>query len=237
MEKSQYDLCIEVLRRLDKSGVLKHIVLVGSWCTLFYEEYFTGIKYASVLKTRDIDFLIPRPAAIKQSVDISELLKDLGFVTGFTGREGYMRLEHPQLIVEFLVPETGKEYGKPYNLPQLGLNAQALRYLDFLGRNTMTVEIKGIKLILPHPANFGLHKLLLPGKRRNKEKAVKDMQDAARILNALVEKGETEAIKNVFSSMPQKWRNKIKKSAKELADEKLSAIFGEERPEAKTADK
>jgi tRNA/tmRNA/rRNA uracil-C5-methylase (TrmA/RlmC/RlmD family) len=63
------------------------------------------------------------------------------------------------------------------------------------------------------------------------------MQDAARILNALVEKGETEAIKNVFSSMPQKWRNKIKKSAKELDNEKLSAVFGEERPKAKTADK
>lgn len=225
MEKSQYDLCIEVLRRLDKSGVLKHIVLVGSWCTLFYEKYFTGIKYVSVLKTRDIDFLIPRPATIKQSVDITELLKDLGFVTGFTGWEGYIRLEHPQLIIEFLVPETGRDSGKPYNLPQLGLNAQALRFLDFLSRDTITVEIQGIKLLLPHPASFGLHKLLVLGKRRSKEKTAKDMQDAARILNALVEKGETESIKNVFSAMSRKWQNKIKRNVKELAEEKLSAIF------------
>jgi hypothetical protein len=227
VEKSQYDLCIEVLRRLDKSGVLKHIVLVGSWCTLFYEKYFTGIKYASVLKTRDIDFLIPRPTAIRQTVSIAELLKDLGFITGFTGMEGYIRLEHPQLIVEFLVPETGRGLEKPYNLPLLGLNAQALRFLDFLGRNTITVEIQGIKLTLPHPASFGLHKLLVLRKRRDREKTAKDMQDAARILRALVEKGETEFIKNVFSSMPRKWQNKIKKSAKELADEKLSTIFGE----------
>ena len=225
MEKSQYDLCIEVLRRLDKSGVLKHLVLVGSWCTLFYEKYFAGIKYASVLKTRDIDFLIPKPATIKQTVDIAELLKDLGFVTGFTGWEGYMRLEHPQLIVEFLVPETGREYGKPYNLPQLGFNAQGLRYLDFLGANTMTVELQGIKLMLPHPVSFGLHKLLLYEKRRNKEKADKDIQDAARILNALIEKGETKNIKNVFDSMARKWQNKIMKSIKELDDERLSAIF------------
>jgi hypothetical protein len=225
VEKSQYDLCIEVLRRLDNSGVLKHVVLVGSWCTLFYEDYFAGIKYASVLKTRDIDFLIPRPAAIKQTVDIAELLKDLGFVTGFTGWEGYMRLEHPQLIVEFLVPETGREYGKPYNLPKLGLNAQALRFLDFLSKNTITVEIKKIKLLLPHPVNFALHKLLVAGKRRNKEKTGKDIQDAARILNALIEKSETKSIKNVFSSMPRKWQNKIKKNVTELDDEKLSAIF------------
>ena len=225
MEKSQYDLCIEVLRRLDKSGVLKHLVLVGSWCTLFYEKYFAGIKYASVLKTRDIDFLIPKPATIKQTVDIAELLKDLGFVTGFTGWEGYMRLEHPQLIVEFLVPETGREYGKPYDLPQLGFNAQGLRYLDFLGANTMTVELQGIKLMLPHPVSFGLHKLLLYEKRRNKEKADKDIQDAERILNALIEKGETQNIKNVFDSMPRKWQNKIMKSIKELDNERLSVIF------------
>lgn len=227
MEKSQYELCIEVLRRLDKCGVLKHIVLVGSWCTLFYEKYFTDIKYDTVLKTRDIDFLILRPATIKLSVDIAELLKDLGFVTGFTGSQGYIRLEHPQLIIEFLVPETGRNSEKPYNLPQLGLNAQALRFLDFLGKNTITVEVQGMKLTLPHPANFGLHKLLVLQKRPTKEKAAKDMQDAARILNALVEKGEAKFIKNIFSSMPQRWQNKIRKSVKELPEEKLLTIFVE----------
>jgi len=225
VEKSQYDLCIEVLRRLDKCGVLKHIVLVGSWCTLFYEKYFSGTKYVSVLKTRDIDFLIPRPKTITKLVDIAELLKDLGFVTGFTGMQGYIRLEHPQLIIEFLVPETGRDSEKPYNLPQLGLNAQALRFLDFLGRNTVTVEAEGIKLMIPHPASFALHKLLVIGKRRNKEKVAKDIQDATRVLKALVEKGETGFVKNVFNSMPAKWQNKIKKSAKDLADEELSVIF------------
>ena len=227
MEKSQYELCIEVLRRLDKSGILKHIVLVGSWCTLFYEKYFSGVKYATVLKTRDIDFLIPRPATIKERVDVAELLKDLGFVTGFMGSQGYIRLEHPQLIVEFLVPETGRGTDKPYKLPQLGLNAQALRFLDFLGENTITVEAEGMQLTLPHPANFGLHKLLVVGKRPSKEKSAKDMQDAARILKALVEKGETGSIKQIFNSMPQRWRNRIKKSIKELPEEELSGIFDE----------
>ena len=227
MEKSQYELCIEVLRRLDKSGILKHIVLVGSWCALFYEKYFSGVKYATILKTRDIDFLIPKPATIEKAVDMAELLKDLGFVTGFTGSQGYMRLEHPQLIVEFLVPERGRSTETPYKLPKLGINAQALRYLEFLGGNTITVEAEGLELILPHPANFGLHKLLVVGKRPSKEKAAKDMQDAARILNALVEKGETELIKNVFVSMPKRWQNKIKKSIKELQGKEFLAFLGE----------
>jgi hypothetical protein len=214
VERSQYELCIEVLRRLDKSGVLKHIVLIGSWCSLFYKKYFSGIEYATILKTRDIDFLIPKPATIKETVDVAELLMDLGFVTGFTGSQGYIRLEHPQLIVEFLVPERGRGTEKPYKLPQLGLNAQALRFLDFLCGNTITAEAEGMELTLPHPANFGLHKLLVLGKRPSKEKANKDMQDAARILNALAEKGETEFVKNIFNSMPKRWRNKIREAMK-----------------------
>jgi hypothetical protein len=48
VEKSQYDLCIEVLRRLDKAGILKDIVLVGSWCTLFYKKFFSGQKFGKI---------------------------------------------------------------------------------------------------------------------------------------------------------------------------------------------
>lgn len=141
MEKSQYDLCIEVLRRLDKAGILKDIILVGSWCTLFYKDFFGGKKYMTSLKTRDMDLLIPQPRTIKVKVDVSQLLQDLGFVVGFTGSQGYIRLEHPQLIVEFLVPERGRGSNKPYSLPQLGLNAQALRFVEFLSQNTIKNEL------------------------------------------------------------------------------------------------
>jgi len=75
VEKSQYKLCLEVLRRLDESGVLKNIVLVGSWCTLFYKDYFGDIRYPAVIKTRDMDLLIPHPAALRTKTDVAELLK------------------------------------------------------------------------------------------------------------------------------------------------------------------
>jgi len=65
VEKNQYELCLEVLRRLEKAGVLENAVLIGSWCLPFYEDYFSGVDYAPSIKTRDIDFLIPRPALIK----------------------------------------------------------------------------------------------------------------------------------------------------------------------------
>jgi len=61
VENSQYKLCIEVLRRLDTAGVLKHIVLIGSWCIPFYKEYFKGTEYYTSITTRDIDFFVPLP--------------------------------------------------------------------------------------------------------------------------------------------------------------------------------
>lgn len=107
MEPSQYELCVEILRRLDRAGILKHIVLVGSWCTVFYRDYFSSQAYRPSLKTRDVDLLIPKPRAVQSQTDAADLLRDLGFVVGFTGPEGYIRLEHPELIVEFLVPKRG----------------------------------------------------------------------------------------------------------------------------------
>ena len=88
MEKSQYDLFVEVLHRLDKVGILKESVLVGSWCTMLYKDFFGSEKYTTSLTTRDMDLLIPEPGEIKVHVDVAELLKDLGFVVGFTGSQG-----------------------------------------------------------------------------------------------------------------------------------------------------
>lgn len=72
MEKKQYELCLEILRRFNKAGILKDFILIGSWCAYFYNEYFAGIPYLDrvALKTRDIDFLIDNPCRIKEEVNV-----------------------------------------------------------------------------------------------------------------------------------------------------------------------
>jgi hypothetical protein len=221
VEKSQYDLCVEVLRRLDKAGILKDIVLVGSWCTVFYKDFFASKKYMASLTTRDMDLLIPRPRAIKAKVDIAELLKDLGFIVGFTGSQGYIRLEHPQLIVEFLVPERGKGLDKPYSLPQLGLNAQALRFLEFLSQDTIKSKVGSINVTLPHPANFALHKLVVMGRRPKAEKQAKDKDAAIKILRALIDTEQSITIKNAFQAMSKRWQGMVKKQLTDITEKKI----------------
>lgn len=227
MEKSQYDLCIEVLRRLDKAGVLKNIVLVGSWCTLFYESYFAGVKYAPVLKTRDIDLLVVKPSAIKSKTNVAELLKDLGFVVDFAGSEGYIRFSHPQLIVEFLVEEKGRETNKPYLLPKLGANAQALRFLDLLAKNTISVKVEEFELTLPHPANYALHKLLVIHRRHKPEKIKKDENAAAQILRAVINKREQQVVLKLFQSLPKRWQKRITEALTTLDNKEILDVFNE----------
>ncbi len=218
MGKNQYKLCREVLRRLEKAGFLRHLIIIGSWCIPFYENYFSGIDYSPSIRTRDIDFLIPKPGSFRSKVDLEELLKDLGFILGFKGEHGVMKLEHPDLVIEFLVPELGRGTDKPVALPQLGFNAQALRFLNFLMSDTIAVRIGDVTVALPHPANFALHKLIISQRRQSSEKMTKDRDAAMKVLRALIEKGEIAKIKGAFQSVPRSWRQKIIKVL-ELAKE------------------
>ena len=230
MEKRQSELCLEILRRFNKAGILKDFILIGSWCVYFYKDYFSDVPYIdqATIKTRDIDFLINNPSAIKQEVDVPMLLKDLGFVTEIKGSRGYVKLDHPDLLLEFLVPEKGKGTDKPHPLPKLGMNAVALRFLSFLSANTIKVKVEDFYLTLPHPANFALHKLIIFQRRVKQEKAVKDRNIAIEILSSLIDKGESAIIKQVFNSIPRKWQNRVIKGLNKNEDKAILAILLED---------
>ena len=227
MEKKQYELCLEILRRFHRANILSNFVLIGSWCLVFYKDYFISVPYIdhTSLRTRDMDFLISMPNKIKHEVDIPTLLKDLGFVTIFRGAEGYIKLDHPELIVEFLVPEKGKGTDRPYPLPKLGVNAVALRFLNFLSDNTMKVKLEDFYLTLPHPANFALHKLIVFQRRNKQDKAIKDRNIAIQILRALINKGEASIVNNVFRSTHQNWQRKIIRGLQEAKEKEVLEIL------------
>lgn len=227
MEKKQSELCLEILRRFNKAGILKDLILIGSWCVYFYKDYFSDVPYIdqATIKTRDIDFLISNPSSIRQEVNVPILLKDLGFVTTIKGSRGYIKLDHPDLLLEFLVPEKGKGTDKPVHLPKLGMNAVALRFLSFLSVNTIKVKVEDFYITLPHPANFALHKLIIFQRRLKEDKAAKDRNTAIEILKALINKGDSAVIKQVFNSIPQKWQNRVIKGLSKSEDKDIVAVL------------
>lgn len=220
-ESAPVDLCVEVLRRLDRAGVLDELVLVGSWCTYFYNRYFEGNAKLSALRTRDMDFLIRRPPKFKANVEISALLKDLGFLPELRP-EGCVSMTHPDLIIDFLVAERGRGAEATIPIPALGIRAQPLRFLDFLSSDTIVVNHEGLDIRLPHPATFALHKLIISGRRPKPEKAEKDRNQSLELMDALVMLGRGRELQTRFKDMPAGWQKMV-----------LQAIDVAERPDLK----
>jgi len=182
------------------------------------------MDFVSTLRTRDIDFLIPLPLRIREKIIIPDLLKDLGFLLDWRGAEGYMRLVHPELIVEFLVPGQGKGGSKPYPVKSLGINAQPLRFLNLLTEETIVVESEGITLRLPHPVNYAFQKLIIGHRRKNLDKRAKDQGQAVQALHAIAAKEERK-IKETFGKLPPKWQQAITQSLTDAGEDKLRLVL------------
>jgi len=225
VDRSQYDLCLEVLKRLDDSGILPKTVLIGSWCLPLYKNFYLGHHDISSLRTRDIDFLISRRTTFANKVDLPALLEDLGFVLEHSFPEGYVRLIHPELILEFLVPEAGRGTSKPYPLTELGVNAQRLRFLGLLEWDTIVVDFGGLKVTIPHPVNFGLHKILVSSRRTDADKKAKDIKAGVEVLRMCAENMDGPRIVDLFGTISQKQRQRIIKSLEASGAEDLLTLM------------
>ena len=131
MEK-RFELFNNVINTLIENEVLENLILIGGWCQYFYKIYFKDAPEIPVLRTMDIDFLIPRPVRISRDVDVGYILNQLGFSPEFSQLTGAIKFVHPDLEIEFLTPEFGKGRDEPFKIEKLHINAQQLRYLNML---------------------------------------------------------------------------------------------------------
>lgn len=118
---------------------------------------------------------MPRPAAIKAKIKLPDLMKDLGFIKGFRGREGYMVLEHPELAIEFLVAEKHRGTDKPVSLPQLGMNAQALRWILMYTGNRILCRSYIPKFQEDNSGRFAMDSLYVKNNRDHNHGYCKDL--------------------------------------------------------------
>lgn len=218
MEKKTYDLCFTILQRFNKAGILDNMILIGSWSIYFYKNYFNSKSYSTFIRTRDIDFLIPLPAKFKKNLDVFKLVEDLGFLEVFQGSKGYMKIVHPDLTIEFLVPEKGRGSDKAYTVPQLKINAQPLRYLNFLIEHTIVIPFNELQIRLPHPAAYALHKFIIFKRRIKKDKQDRDIEGALRVFRELIKKGEHNTIKHIFNNMHKRWQQTVIQNLKSIKE-------------------
>jgi len=136
---SQTELMDKVLTVINHKGILDEIIIVGSWCLYFYRWGFEEGKTLSKIKTKDVDICVHSLIKSPKSVDLPALLTPLDFEIKSAG-DNFIFLIHPLLKIEFLSPEKGRGTDEPLRLPNFGITAQPLRFLDLLEKEVITVE-------------------------------------------------------------------------------------------------
>lgn len=120
-------------------------------------------------------------------------------------------------LVEFLTPAFGDEGLRA--LPALGVQAQALHYLNFLLADPIPAAIpyrSGVLVQIPRPERFAIHKLIVADRRRGEDrlKSAKDRAQAALLIEALAEDRPddlAEACEDAQSRGPR-WRERVSAS-------------------------
>lgn len=154
---------------LNENGLLPHVVLVGSWAEYLYQHGNVLDGFISTAKTLDIDFLIRNRHRPTPMVDVVSLASKNGYTVDFDYMEGTTKLYTPQnLEIEFLSPQYGA--GDTRVIPtNLGIKAQALRHMDIILTNTMTVSFHGMGILVPAPEAYVVHKIIINPTRKNKQ--------------------------------------------------------------------
>ena len=173
-------------------------VLVGTVAYQTYPAMLGERLPGSLVQTQDIDiaqFTDVSIAVEDRTTPISEVLMHADrslrpiphvagarYVTAFTASNG--------VRVEFLTPNRGPDSDKPRRLPAFGVDAQPLRFLDYLIRDpepAVLLHGAGIHVLVPAPQRFALHKLILARRRSIGEaKSEKDIRQAASLLDVLI---------------------------------------------------
>jgi len=192
-----------IIRVFAENGLFNEgVEVIGSWCFHMYQKHFGVEEYP--FTTQDVDFLIPRPFKGKEHKDLIHQLEGIGFRTAFADN-GSLYLWNAELKIEFIVPHKGAGLEHVVKIRQLGFEVVPLRYVDLLLSNPTTIVESGVKVRMPNPTNFVIHKLIVALLRKEKDKQSKDLHHAV-LTSSIV--GE-EDLKNQFSVLPKKWKKLV----------------------------
>jgi len=118
-------------------------------------------------------------------------------------------------LVEFLTPAFGNESIR--DLPALGVNAQALNYLNFLIAEPIhaaAIYRSGILVQVPRPEKYAIHKLIIADRRRDGAgslKSSKDREQAAFLIEAMAEDRPDDLARAYGAALEvgPRWRERI----------------------------
>jgi hypothetical protein len=216
--EEKYELLSAVLKELQAKGVLDGLVIVGSWCQYYYSVLFDHAPEIPLLRTLDVDFLVPNPSKFKTNVDVSALLNLLGFDSDFDYNTGLVKYVHPDLEIQFLTPALRRAKATPCDIKQLNINAESLTYMKMLQDYKFSMTHNELTVWLPEPEAYTLHKILISFKRKDTAKKEKDLMAAKSIGELCLDyENRRERMKTIYAHLPKKWQRTISNVLKQLS--------------------
>jgi hypothetical protein len=199
----------EILDVFVENGLFEEgFLLVGSFVQRLYSEAFD--VSLPLFSTMDADFAVERPYRGKEFPLISEFEKR-GFEIIFLPN-GAIRLKKGLFRVDFLTPSVRGEE-RPVRVPKLELVLQALNHLRILFSSPIWLEIPSIlpggRILVPHPADFVIHKILVAYRRREKEKSQKDLDQARWVFGNIVKPHYRESFELKVQRLPRRQQSLI----------------------------
>jgi len=223
--EEKYKLLSIVLRRLQDASVLSCLILVGSWCQYYYRILFDNTPDIPLIRTTDIDFLVPNPPKTKKNIDIGQLLNSLGFDNDFDYSTGIIKYVHPDLEIQFITPERGRGKDKAYDIKQFQIKVEGIRSLGILQDNSFTMKHGDISLRIPEPEAYVLQKILASRKRTDEDKRKKDLYTALSIGElCLQDHRRKRSMKVIFNTLPKTWQKEILKILKDISPDMYSHL-------------
>lgn len=200
-----------------------------------------GVRWAGAhLRTQDVDVAAVSLAAsldrsTADAVGALERLK-MGFlpVPSLDSRRPStsFKVRGESLRVDFLT--SGRE-GPPVPVPSLSTSAQPLPYMDYLiesPEKAAVLDAGGFLVLVPAPARFALHKILVAGERPASQatKSARDLAQAAQVLEHLAEVRPGDLRLAVEALRRKGWGARFEKGARRLLKTYPDAAPAARRP-------
>ncbi len=172
---------LQLLKVLNDNNILKHVIVAGSWAEYIYAQAGVLPGFNLNLRTIDMDFLVKNMRRPSEPVDLLAIVKKNNYSIAHDVLLGTTKMVSPGgLEIEFLIGQMGS--GERSVLPtNLGVAAQALRHMEGIVSNAITVDLLGMDVQVPKPESYVLHKMLINSERKP-NKQIKDRQSIARLL-------------------------------------------------------
>jgi hypothetical protein len=215
---------VEEIKRLSKlfTGWNDQLVIGGGVALILYDVFFSKSPSGAV-GTLDIDYLIPRKPMNTGDRQISTILLTDGYevrtksldthpVQSFIKQIGEVEIE-----LEFLTDAKARKKEDVVNIPEAGLNAQALSYLEMSLSEAMPVTLEGkIQVNVVKPEAWIFHKGLTFPRRVSKQKTFKDLYGIWFVLTQLGEASiaTRKLLKSLMKKQPPAWERAFESNLK-----------------------